>query len=334
VAKRTDIFVLITGIAILTLLFFANIYIGDVKISWPDIFTLLTGGTVDNDSWSYIVEARVNRSIIAIAAGAALALAGLILQVYFRNPLAGPGVLGVTSGASLGVAVVVLGGLSVGTFLGNLGIISAGILGAFLVLGLLLAVSKFIQNAVILLVVGLMFGYFVSAIIDILFLWANLTDTREYVVWGLGSFEGIQNAEMSLFLILIFITILFSFFLIRPLNAMVLGSEYASSLGINLKKAKFLIIIITGVLAGLVTVYCGPVSFIGIAVPQLVRMTIKSKNHLVVIPFALLFGSGLALLADITVRLSGNALPLNTVTALIGAPVIIYTIIKMNSRFA
>ena len=212
--------------------------------------------------------------------------------------------------------------------------ILAGILGAFLVLALLLAVSKFIQNAVILLVVGLMFGYFVSAIIDILFLWANLADTREYVVWGLGSFEGIQNDEMGLFLILILSTILFSFFLIRPLNAIVLGSEYASSLGINLKQAKILIIIITGVLAGLVTVYCGPVSFIGIAVPQLVRMAIKSKNHLVVIPFALLFGSGLALLADITVRLSGNALPLNTVTALIGAPVIIYTIIKMNSRFA
>lgn len=332
--KRTDILVLITGLVILVLLFFANIYIGDVSISWSEIFTILSGGTVDNDSWSYILEARLNRSIMAIAAGSALALSGLVLQVYFRNPLAGPGVLGVTAGASLGVAVVVLGGLSVGTFLGNLGIISAGISGAFLVLGLLLAVSRFIQNAVILLVVGLMFGYFVSAIINILFLWANLADTREYVVWGLGSFEGLQNTEMGLFLILISVTILFSFLLIRPLNAMVLGSEYASSLGIDLKKAKIIIIIITGVLAGLVTVYCGPVSFIGIAVPQLVRLIVKSKNHLVVIPFALLFGAGLALLADITVRLSDNTLPLNTVTALIGAPVIIYTIIKMNSRFA
>lgn len=332
--KNKDILILITGLFILAGLFFTNLYIGDVSISWSEIFTLLSGGNVENDSWSYIIESRFNRSVVAIFAGSALALCGLILQVYFRNPLAGPGVLGITSGASLGVAFVVLGGISAGTFLGNLGIISAGIIGAFLVLGLLLVVSKFIQNAVTLLVVGLMFGYFVSALINILFLWANLADTREYVVWGLGSFEGLQNIEMSLFLVLISITILFSFFLIRPLNAMVLGSEYASSLGINLKKTKFLIIIITGVLAALVTVYCGPVSFIGIAVPQLVRIIIKSKNHLVIIPFALLFGAGLALLADITVRLSGNALPLNTVTALIGAPVIIYTIIKMNSRFA
>ena len=331
---RTDIPVFSLGLAAIIALFAFNLYIGDVAISWSDIFTLLSGGYVENQSWSYIVESRLNRSVMAVGAGAALALSGLILQVFFRNPLAGPDVLGISSGASLGVAAVILGGLSAGSFIGNLGVIAAGILGAFLVLGLLLVVSKFIHNAITLLVVGLMFGYFASAIINILFLWANLSDTREYVVWGLGSFEGVRHAEMGVFLVTIAVVILVSFFLVRPLNAMVLGAEYASSLGIDLRKARLLIIIITGVLAALVTVYCGPVSFVGVAVPQLVRMVVKSKNHAVIIPFALLFGAGLALLADVTVRLSGNQLPLNTVTALIGAPLIIYTIIKMNSRFA
>jgi iron complex transport system permease protein len=331
---RADIVVLITGLAVLVMLFAVNLYIGDVTIGWGNIFSLLQGHTVENDAWSYIVESRLNRSVMAIGAGSVLALSGLILQVYFRNPLAGPDVLGISSGASLGVAAVILGGLSVGSFIGNLGIILSGICGAFLVLGLLLVVSKFIHNAVTLLVVGLMFGYFTSAIINILFLWADLADTREYVVWGLGSFEGVQNSEMSVFLVVSALMIFVSFFLVRPLNALVLGPEYAASLGINLRKTRLLIIVVTGVLAGLVTVHCGPVSFIGVAVPQLVRMILRSKNHALMIPAALLFGAGLALLADITVRLSGNQLPLNTVTALIGAPLIIYTIIKMNARLA
>jgi iron complex transport system permease protein len=332
--NRNDIFVLTIGLLVLVMLFAVNLYIGDVAISWGDIFSLLTGNTAGNESWPYIVESRLNRTVMAIGAGSVLALSGLILQVYFRNPLAGPDVLGISSGASLGVAAVILGGLSVGSFIGNLGIILSGICGAFVVLGLLLVVSRFIHNAVTLLVVGLMFGYFTSAIINILFLWADLADTREYVVWGLGSFEGVQNAEMSVFLIVGAVIIFVSFFLVRPLNALVLGPEYAASLGINLAGTRLLIIVITGVLAGLVTVYCGPVSFIGVAVPQLVRMLVRSKNHALMIPAALLFGAGLALLADIVVRMSGNQLPLNTVTALIGAPLIIYTIIKMNSRLA
>lgn len=332
--KTKDITLLVAGLSLIVLLFLLNLTLGDVKIPIDDILTLLMGGEVENNSWSYIVESRLNRSIAAVFAGAALALSGIILQVYFRNPLAGPGVLGITSGASLGVAFVVLGGAGAFTFLGQFGVISAGIFGAILVLLLLLFVSRYIQNSVTLLVIGLMFGYFTSAIINVLFLWANLDETRAYVIWGLGSFEGIRTEDLWILCGMISLVILISFLLVKPMNALVLGTEYASSLGINLKKTKYLVIILTGVLAAMVTVYCGPISFIGVAVPQLVRLIWSSKNHLIQIPATLILGSILALLADLMVRISGNSLPLNTVTALIGAPVIIYTIIKLNKKIA
>ncbi|MBL7899458.1 MAG: iron chelate uptake ABC transporter family permease subunit, partial [Crocinitomicaceae bacterium] len=212
--------------------------------------------------------------------------------------------------------------------------ISAGIIGAMLVLVLLLTVSTFVSNPVTLLVLGLMFSYFISAIVNVLFLWANLDNTRQYVLWSLGSFDGISGQGILILvssaLILTFISVL----LIKPLNALVLGTDYASSAGINLKKTRWLVICITGILAAVVTVYCGPVSFIGVAVPQMIRLITKTKNHAFQIPAVLILGGLLGLLSDIVVRLSGNSLPLNTVTALIGAPVIIYTIIRLNKNVA
>ena len=314
--------------------FVINLWLGEVEIPWNDILTLLTGGEVENKSWSYIVESRLNRSVAAVLSGSALALAGIILQVYFRNPLAGPGVLGITSGASLGVAFVILGGAGIGTFAGELGVISAGILGALTVLGLLVIVSRYIQNPVTLLVLGLMFSYFTFAIINVLYLWANMDATREYVLWNMGSFEGISSMGLVTLSAVVCVFIALSVLLIKPLNALVLGAEYASSLGVNMRQTKFLVIGITGVLAAIVTVYCGPISFIGTAVPQLVRLVWTSKNHAIQIPAVILLGAILALISDIVVRLSSNSLPLNTVTALIGAPIIIYTIIKLNKRLA
>jgi iron complex transport system permease protein len=196
--KNKDILLLALGLSAIALLFALNLLLGDVSIPVSDIFTLLSGGEVENNSWSYIIESRLNRSIVAIFSGAALALSGIILQVYFRNPLAGPGVLGITSGASLGVAFIMLGGVGVVSFFGQIGVIVAGILGAVSVLFLLLLVSKFIHNAVTLLVIGLMFGYFTSAVIDVLFLWADLDETRAFVIWGMGSFEGLQTADLLL----------------------------------------------------------------------------------------------------------------------------------------
>jgi iron complex transport system permease protein len=314
--KNKDILLILLSLSLIVILFSLNLFLGEVSIPISDIFTLLTGGEVENNSWSYIIESRLNRSVVAIFSGAALALSGIILQVYFRNPLAGPGVLGITSGASLGVAFIMLGGVGVVSFFGQIGVIAAGILGAVSVLFLLLLVSKFIHNAVTLLVIGLMFGYFTSAIIDVLFLWADLDETRAFVIWGMGSFEGLQTADLLLMCGIILAAILSSIFMIKPMNALVL------------------VILLTGVLAAIVTVYCGPISFIGVAVPQLVRLIWSSKNHLIQIPATLILGAMLALLADLIVRVSGNSLPLNTVTALIGAPIIIYTIIKLNKKIA
>lgn len=318
---------LILGIIIL---FWMNLLFGDVRMNTEDVFNLLTGGTAENSAWSYIVESRLYRSLVAVLAGGALGISGLILQVFFRNPLAGPGVLGITSGASLGVAVVILGGLTMGSVLGNVGIILAGIIGAVVVLFLLLFISKYIRNSVTLLVAGLMFGYFTAALINVLFLWANETDTREYVVWGLGSFEGLSSTELAIFSSLIIVLSFFCFLLVKPLNALVAGTAYAASLGINVKSTRLLIILITGILAAIVTVYCGPVGFIGIAVPQLIRVLVKSKNHAVILPAVFIAGSFLALGADFIVRMSSNTLPLNTVTAIVGAPIIVWVIIKMN----
>lgn len=321
--------VLIIGVFIL---FWMNLLLGDVPMKTADVFNILTGGVADNSAWSYIIESRLNRSVVAILAGGALAVSGLILQVFFRNPLAGPGVLGVTSGASLGVAVVILGGVTMGSFFGNLGVIMAGVIGAIAVLLLLIFIARFIKNSVTLLVAGLMFGYFTAALINVLFLWANETDTREYVVWGLGSFEGLNSTELMIFALLIVTLSLLCFLLVKPLNALVAGVDYAASIGINIKTTRLLIIVFTGILAAVVTVYCGPVGFIGIAVPQLVRVLVKSKNHAVIIPIVFFAGSFLALSADFIVRMSSNSLPLNTVTAIVGAPIIVWVIIKMNQR--
>lgn len=332
--RLSDIPLLIALLLLIAVLFVMNLSFGDVAIKIGDVIHLLGGGEVENTASSYIVESRLYRSVAAIGAGGALAVSGLILQVFFRNPLAGPSVLGVTSGASLGVAAVILGGVSMGSVWGSMGIIGAGIIGAIGVLLLLLFISRFIKNAVTLLVAGLMFGYFTSALINILFLWANEMNTREYVIWGLGSFDGFRSSELLIFWMIILVVFFFSFVLVKPLNALVTGTDYASSLGVNIKSARFIIIIVTGILAAVVTVYCGPVSFVGIAVPQLARIVVRSKNHAVIMPLVFFAGGCLALLADFVVRMSSNSLPLNTVTALIGAPIVVWVIVKMNRTHA
>ena len=268
---------IIIGLALLSLILFVlNLLSGEVKIPAGKVYDLLFGGIAENPSWSYIVESRFNRSVVATVAGGGLAVAGLILQVYFRNPLAGPGVLGITSGASLGVALVILGGVTMQGLVGGLSLITAGVVGAFCVLILLLFISGFIKNQITLLVVGLMLGYFVSALVSVLFLIADQTETREFVIWGLGSFEGLKTVEMHLFLVIILLSCFIAILMTKGLNALMLGSEYARSLGINLGRLKLGVIIVTSIIAAVITVFCGPVSFIGIAVPQMIRLISKS----------------------------------------------------------
>lgn len=324
---------LLLGISILLILLFVwSLTVGEVGIPFTDITNIINGGKGENDAWSFIVEDRLNRTIIALLAGGALSVTGLILQVFFRNPLAGPGVLGISSGVTLGVALVVLGGFTFNGFGAEFSLIISGLLGALLILFVLMYVSKFIRHSVTLLIVGLMLSYFTSAFVSALYHWADLEQSRQFIVWGLGSFEGVKTA--SLIWIAPFILVIMSILvlLIKPLNAFSLGEDYAKTLGVNIKTTKILIIIISSLLTALVTVYCGPVAFIGIAVPQIVRGFTKSKSHQMIIPLAIVFGALFGITSDLIVRLSGNLLPLNTITSLIGAPIIVWTIIRMNKR--
>jgi len=329
---KKDIALIIFFALILIGLFIYSLTVGDVNIKFNEIIDLLKGNTTTNNSYSYIIEDRLNRSIMAILGGSALAVSGLILQVFFRNPLAGPGVLGISSGVTLGVAVVILGGFTFSTLLANVSLVISGLLGALLILSVLMVISKYIIHSVTLLIVGLMLSYFTSAFVNALYHWADLEQSRQFIVWGLGSFQGVKSDIITFLLPLFILTYLSLILLIKPLNALVLGEHYAKSMGINIKSTKVAIIIITSVLTALVTVYCGPIGFIGIAVPQLVRQFSMSNTFQSSIPLTLLIGAIFALFADICLRWFGNTLPLNTITSLIGAPIIIWTIIKMNKR--
>jgi len=332
VRRGRDIWLLIILLNVLIVLSVWSVAVGDVSIPFNELFTILTGYFSTNESWSYIVEGRLNRTIMALLGGGALSVTGLILQVFFKNPLAGPGVLGISSGVTLGVAIVVLGGFSMLGLGSNLSLVSSGLLGALVILSILMVVSKFIKHSITLLIVGLMLSYFSSALVSALYHWADLEQSRQFIVWGLGSFDGISSENISWILPLILFSIGSLTFLIKPLNAFALGEDYAKSVGINIKTTKALLILISSLLTAVITVYCGPVAFIGIAVPQIVRGLTQSKSHQIILPLAVVFGALFALLADLGIRLTGNVLPLNTVTSLIGAPIIVWTIIRMNKR--
>ena len=312
------------------ILFAISILVGDAQLSFNNIVAILNGQPVENKAWPHIVESRINRSVVAVLSGGALAVSGLILQVFFRNPLAGPGVLGISSGASLGVAIVVLGGIGLTGFSTYVTLLFSGFAGAFLILLLLLLVSRYIKESVTLLVLGLMLSYFTSAVINILYQWSNAEATRAYVKWGLGSFEGLDTGQLYAFSSLIILGVVGTLLLIKPLNGLALGTEYAASLGINISRVKWIIIVITGLLTAIVTVFCGPIGFLGIAVPQLTRIVTKTRHHLLIVPFTFILGAFLAIFADIGIRLFSNQIPLNAATALLGSPIIIWTIFKMN----
>lgn len=331
-SSKKDIALLIGIICSIVLLFIWSLTVGEVTISMNDILKLLNGDVVENSAWSFIVEDRLNRTIMALLAGGALSVTGLILQVFFRNPLAGPGVLGISSGVTLGVALVVLGGFTFSGFGAEFSLIFSGLLGAILILFILMYVAKFIRHSVTLLIVGLMLSYFTSAFVSALYHWADLEQSRQFIVWGLGSFEGVKTISLMWIVPIVLVLMSILIFLIKPLNAFALGENYAKSMGVNIKSTKIIIIVVSSILTAIVTVYCGPVAFIGIAVPQIVRGFAQSKSHQMILPLAILFGALFGLSADLIVRLSGNLLPLNTITSLIGAPIIVWTIIRMNKR--
>ena len=309
--------------------FILNLFLGSVHIPIDDIIGILFGKEADNVIWTnIIIKSRLPQSLTAMMAGAGLAVSGLLMQTVFRNPLAGPSVLGISSGASLGVAcVVLLSGSIGGVALSKLGVIGevtitlSAIVGSLLIMALIGFVAQKVRGNVTLLIMGVMIGYIANAIIGVLKFFSAEEDIRAYVIWGLGSFSRVSGGQTSVFIILMLLLLPVSFFLIKTLNLLLLGDSYAKNLGLNIKRARLLVIGCSGVLVAVVTAYCGPVVFLGLAVPHICRGLFHTSNHRVILPASLLGGASLALLCNLIARMPGfeGALPVNSVTALVGA---------------
>ena len=322
-------FIILT--AALAVLLVVNLLLGTVRIPIAEILTILTGGEAGEVATNIVLQSRLPQALTAIVAGAGLAVSGLQMQTVFRNPLAGPSVLGISNGSALGVAFVVLlsgrlGGVALSRlgYLGEAAMSVAAILGALAVMMLILWVSGRVKGNVTLLIIGVMIGYLANAIIGVLKFLSPEEDVKAFVVWGLGSFSRVSGDEMLLFVCLMCVLLPLACLLVKPMNLMLLGERYAANLGLNIRRARMLVIISSGVLVAIVTAYCGPIMFIGLAVPHLARAVFRTSDHRVLMPATALSGAVLALLCNFVARMPGfeGALPVNSVTALVGAPVI------------
>lgn len=318
------------------LLFIANLLWGAVRIPVGEVFNILCGGEAAKASWAFIVlESRLPQALTALLAGGALSVSGLMLQTAFRNPLADPFVFGVNSGAGLGVALVMLafGGTIVAgafTFYGFLAVMVGAFVGAMAVMGVVFFFSTIVRNGVMLLIVGIMTGYLASSAISILNFFATEEGVRSYMLWGMGNFGGVSMGQMPMFAAVVLLGLAASLALVKPLNALLLGEHYAQNLGVSVRGVRRWLLVVTGVLAAVVTAYCGPVSFIGLAVPHITRLLLHTDDHRVLLPVTILCGSAVALLCNALCSLPGElgTIPLNAVTPLLGAPVILYVILK------
>ena len=334
---------LIALAAVLVAVFAASLAIGSVRIPVRQIAVILTGGEAERATWESIVWLfRLPKAITAVLAGAALGVAGLQMQTVFRNPLADPFVLGISSGASLGVALVVLGSASMlggSTLLGglglagNLGVVLAASLGAGLVMALVMAAGRRVQTMT-LLILGLMLGYAVSALVSILLHFSIAERIQIYVQWTFGSFGGTTWDELRVLAPVVLVALAVAWATVKPLNALLLGEEYARSMGLTVPRARFWIIASSSVLAGAVTAFCGPIGFLGIAIPHLCRGIFHTTDHRILIPAVTLTGGVVALVADFVAQVPGSqiVLPLNAITALIGAPVVAWVILRSNVK--
>jgi iron complex transport system permease protein len=326
---------------LIVLLFAVNLVVGAVDIPTTDVFGILFGTKTDAPpSWQYIVmQNRLPQAITAMLCGASLAVSGLMLQTAFRNPLAGPSIFGINSGASLGVALVMLlmgGSISAAGFSlsGFMAVLFAAFVGAMLVMALILAFSTLVKNNIMLLIIGIMIGYISSSAISLLNFFATEEGVQSYMVWGLGNFGGVTMEQMPAFAIISLLGLIGSLLLIKPLNALLLGEQYAENLGINTRRTRNWLLFVTGVLTAITTAFCGPVAFIGLAVPHIARMFLGTENHQLLMPATILTGAAIALVCNIICVLPGDKgiIPLNAVTPIMGAPVIIYVILKQRAH--
>ena len=321
--------VLTVAIVILAIV---NLLLGSVDIPLKNVCQILLGNTDQPEIWQNIIwKSRLPQALTAIVAGAGLAVSGLQMQTVFRNPLAGPSVLGISNGSALGVAFVVLlsgkiGGVALSRlgYLGEAAMSIAAIIGALAVMMLIVWIAQKVKGNVTLLIIGVMIGYLANAIIGVLKFLSPEEDVKAFVVWGLGSFSRVSGDEMILFVVLMCILLPFAYLLVKPMNILLLGDRYASNLGLNVKQARMMVIVSSGILVAIVTAYCGPIMFIGLAVPHLARAVFHTSDHRLLMPATALCGALLALICNLIARMPGfeGALPVNSVTALVGAPVI------------
>ena len=328
--------ILLISTAILSVM---NIYLGSVDIPSGVVTDVLTGSRPESDAVRYIIlESRIPQMLTAIIAGAALASSGLLLQTAFRNPLAGPSVLGINSGASLGVAVVILlfgGSVSTGTmsWSGYAAVMAGAFAGSLAVIGVLLALSAIIRSDLMLLIVGVMIGYLASSLIMLLNYTSTADGIQSYVMWGMGNFNGVTAAKLPVFAAIAGAGIVLSLLLVKSLNVIQLGADYAASLGINLWRVRNTLLLATGLLSSSVTAFCGPIAFIGLAMPHVARMIFRTSDHRILLPATLLVGSAVALLCNLVCVLPAHmVLPLNAVTPVVGVPVILYVILRRARR--
>lgn len=324
--------------AVILLLLAANLVVGSVSIPLEAVVRLLLGDEVGPSSWHFILwEARLPQALTALLSGSALAVCGLLLQTVFRNPLAGTSILGVNSGAGLGVAVVMLlmgGGVSAGIFScsGFLAVLGGAFVGAMLVMLLILFFSTFIRSNVMLLITGIMVGYLASSVVSLLNFFATAEGVQSYTLWGMGHFGGVSLARMPLYAGVVLLGLLGAFLLMKPLNALLLGERYAENLGVHVRRVRNVLLLVTGLLTAVTTAFCGPVLFIDLAVPHVARLLLSTANHRLLLPLTALCGGAVALFCNLLCVLpSGFGLiPLNVVTPLIGAPVVIYVIVSQR----
>lgn len=338
-ARQAFLFYSLLAVCLL-FLFAGSLTYGAVHIPFSAVWDILAGKEVERVAWQQIIlQSRLPQTFTALFAGSSLAVGGLMLQTLFRNPLAGPSILGISDGANLGVALVMLyfgGSLSKLSDLpvtGYLAIVIAAFAGACVVLGIIIWFSFRIKSNVMLLIAGIMVGYMASSVISILNFYATADRVRSFVMWGMGDFSSVSLEQLPFFAVLTLSGLLLSILLIKPLNALLLGEMYAANLGVKIKRTRILILLCTGLLTATTTAYCGPISFIGLAVPHVARLMLGSSNHKLLLPVTLLCGGCVALMCNIlTVMPSGSGmLPLNAVTPMLGAPVIIYVIVNRKN---
>lgn len=332
--KSNKLTYILLGIAI-PILFLANILYGAISIPIEEIWAILTNSDQVNESWKIIVtESRLPQAITALLSGSALAISGLLLQTLFRNPLAGPSILGISDGANLGVAIAMLAlGGQIGGLGGYMTIALSALIGAMVILSIIIYFSGKVRSNILLLIIGIMVGYLVSSSISILNYYASADKVHKFVMWGMGDFSSVSLDKLPFFAIILIIGLVMALMLSKPMNALLMGENYASNLGVNIKRVRTAILINTGILVAIVTAFCGPISFIGIAVPHISRLIIGSANHRHLIPVTLLTGGAIALICNILTIIPGSntILPLNAITPLFGAPVILYVIMSKKN---